>query len=126
MKLFEQYKATADSLVLAKDWHGVIEYHTKALEIKPDDHTCLLVRGGAYHAIGDHKKAYKDYDRLAEISKNSGAAYYDRAMVSFNLVNEGVTDEEYTRHTPCEDLLKAKELGYPAEYDIFKVVCPDL
>ena len=128
-ELYNEVKAIADSLVLAKDWKGVVEYHTKALQYKPNDPVSLLVRGNAYLGLGEDMKAYNDFDLLIQLNDQNRTAYFSRAMAALNLESEGVYDERFTKSSVCDDLMKARNLGLPIQgpaFNIFYSFCPDL
>ena len=90
--------ACASSNKGAVGGHDPIADYAAALNINPDDHEALSLRGDAYAEMGDYDSAIADYSAALRIEPdfydamfNRGSAYgnmgdYDRAIADFTAV----------------------------------------
>jgi len=123
---WEKHMKTAESFYTDKIYTEAIKYFTKVLDNNPKEKTALLKRGASYLFLQDNKNAFTDFSALLEIDENNGSAYYLRALSKFNLARDGETvDVEQTR-SACDDLFMAKQLDYSTNYEVFRLVCPNL
>jgi protein O-mannosyl-transferase len=79
-----------------------IEYLSKSMELKPDYHQPLFLRGNAFYKSGDYDNALSDFSRYAEIT-GQAVAYYNMGM-SYKMLNQ--------IPEACKAWKKAHELGH--------------
>lgn len=123
---FADFQQKADSLYTLKEYEKSIPYFTKALEFKKDMQKILLKRGGAYFFIKDNEKAIVDFTGVISLSDKNGAAYHLRGLCKLNLASADPDFTPLKNESGCDDLLKAKQLGFHAELEYLKLACPDL
>lgn len=116
-KLYKEYISKGDSLVKIKDYNKSIEFYTLALQLKIETANTLYKRGLSYFRNMDNEKAILDFTDLLGLGDKNGGAYFFRALSKFNLDKT---------ESACEDLLKAKQLGYQMDFENYKIVCPNL
>jgi tetratricopeptide (TPR) repeat protein len=88
----------------SQKWGESIETFTKIISQEPDNKIGRLNRGYAYFSSKQNNKSIEDYTYvLNNIDKNNGEIYYYRALV---FIQNNQMD------LACNDILKAKKLGF--------------
>jgi tetratricopeptide (TPR) repeat protein len=73
------------TLVLLEQHEAALVSYDKAIEIKPDDHTAWLFRGGALASLSQHEAAFISYDKAIEIKPDDHTAWFLRGFTSYDL-----------------------------------------
>jgi len=63
---FDTLRDEGEHFVHVQQYLKAIESFTKALEMKPDDETCLVVRAKCHLMLGNSEKALDDANRAIE------------------------------------------------------------
>lgn len=115
------YLYQADSLIRINDFKNAIVKYSKALNESTDKLRIYKKRSIAYLADKDYENAILDYSKIIEIVKSSeklANEYFYRGLCKI-MLNESGDDK-------CEDLIKAKEQGFEAEWSSFSIFCPNI
>ena len=88
----------------------------KIIESAEENSELFHSRGMLYFADQSYKKAILDFEKVIELNQSRlPDAFFYKGLANLLL---GSTD--------CESLLKAKLLGYQAEWKNFAILCPNL
>ena len=92
---------------------------TKAIAKMPDAPDAYYGRGLVYFENSEFHNAIADFTKIIELgSDNTAGGYFMRGLSKMQ-IKEMETDS-------CTDLKKAKELQYPADWAMYRNICPDL
>lgn len=92
------------------------QYLTDQLLSDPENEKLYFERGTIYLMLKVYQNAILDYDKVITLNKTNVAdAYYFKALTKINL-----------KITDCESLESAQKLGYSAEWQNLKLLCPNL
>jgi tetratricopeptide (TPR) repeat protein len=106
----------ANEFISVKDFQGASKIYTKMIELFPEDLRLIHDRAIVYMMSGDYQNAIPDFTKLiTENYSDIAESYYFRGLCRISL-------SDY----PCEDLLKAKVLGYTTDWNNLKLVCTEL
>lgn len=99
---------------IGNDKEAILNYN-KAIEINPNNPSYFLNRADSKRLMGLYEESKNDYDQAILLSENYESydcdiCFYNRAVVKLKL-GDKVGYEK--------DIQKAKELGYPEEYNPF-------
>ncbi|WP_026705882.1 tetratricopeptide repeat protein [Flavobacterium soli] len=115
------YVHKADSLIRINDFKGAIVKYSEALNENADKLRIYKKRSIAYLADKDYENAILDYNKIIEIVKSSeklANEYFYRGLCKIMLNKPG--------DDTCEDLMKAKEHGFEAEWSSFSIFCSNI
>ena len=77
-------------------------YHFgQSVSADPDNFKALILRGRAFHRLGNFESARKDFDAAIRINKEAGEAYFYRGIIYL----------ESNKRKACVDFRKASNLG---------------
>jgi tetratricopeptide (TPR) repeat protein len=97
-----------------KQFTSAIQDFNVLLRLDPTSHDGYICRALCKRNSGDYDGAYDDYTKLLSLYPNSKLAYYQRAMLNIKYKAYSLV---------CDDLLKAKKLGYPSLDNFIKKYC---
>lgn len=66
-------------------WKDSITLWSQVIRIFHDEKLAYNNRGNAYHNLGSHQEAIKDYNKATELDLKYAYAYYNRGMVYYDL-----------------------------------------
>ena len=113
------YIKKAESFIKIQDYKNAILNYTVALRIATDKSKIYEKRSMVYLADKNYEEALLDYSKIIEFEqepKKLSSAYFYRGLCKILL--QQLEDGE------CDDLSKAKKLGFVAEWRNFTVFCP--
>lgn len=70
----------AESLCKSGDWNSAIELCNEHLALAPEDGNILVIRGRAYHALGQYSNAIDDFTTMIQANPNDCDPYYRRGL----------------------------------------------
>lgn len=116
-KEFKDVMKRADSCTVAKDHKSAIAFYTEALQYDIEKEDVLFRRTMGYFSIKDYVPAVTGFTELIEMdTKKAGEYYFMRGMSIFSQNNS-------ERPKGCDDIRKAIELGYNADWAVFQQFC---
>lgn len=119
-KEIDRIREQADSLILKKEYQQAVSIYTESIKNYKDNSQLLRERGIIYFILKEYKKAIEDFTAIIQLNHDSVSfAYFHRGVSRLSL-NVGQIS------LSCADLLKAKELGYEANWNDFSMICPSL
>lgn len=98
--------------------YKLIDMLSSTIEKNATDRKLYMQRAMLYFSVNEYNNSISDFDKVIEegnASANLAQAHFFKALANLSM---GITD--------CDNLVKAKLLGYEAEWDIFKRICPNL
>ena len=89
----EQLKNFGNDAVKAKNFTGAIECYTKAISLKPEEHTYYSNRATAYQSMEMYTEALADAEKCISIKDDFARGYQRKtqALVSLNRLDEAQT-----------------------------------
>jgi len=82
---FSTYLAEGDALFKQGDYKKALDSYSMALEIKPDDKTCLISRSKCHLMLGDAQAALKDAEAALEEDKEFNKGLYQKAEALYSM-----------------------------------------
>ncbi len=80
---FVEKSVVAKSKYKDRDYAGVIEQYTLAIQLNSSDALAFCYRGVAHYRLGDTNMAMSDYNRAIDIDPNLSIAYYRRGYLNY-------------------------------------------
>tara|TARA_R110001599_G_scaffold353664_2_gene594917 strand:+ start:2755 stop:4434 length:1680 start_codon:yes stop_codon:yes gene_type:complete len=92
-----RYNKSGISKQISKDYNGAIADYNKAIELKPDDAGCYVLRGVSKAELKDYYGAIADYTKAIELDPQFNLAYYDRGVSKAKLKDYYGAIADYTK-----------------------------
>ncbi len=109
-------QSKANEMTAIKDFKTAAQIYSEMIVSFPNDLRLVHDRAIMFMMATDYERAIPDFTKLIDSNyKDVGEAYYFRGLCKVVSSNNA-----------CEDLIKAKVLGYDADWTNLKLMCPDL
>ena len=97
-----------------KDWKGAAKDFERALQIDAEWPKAWFVQGNHFMKLKKWNEAFENYSVAIAFNENYGAAYYNRAIVQYELGR---------KKNACQDLLTAQTKGMKIELKMKSRFC---
>jgi len=100
-KEYEFYLAVGIVYYLEEDYTRAISFHTRSIELIPDEAGGFLVRGETYQKMGRHDLAMSDYNKAVEVEPRNAMAYFTRGSAH---TEKGRHEEALSNYTKAIEI----------------------